>query len=261
MIDRPMVLGYTPTACTSMGPAAWSVTATIDDPMEINDGWAVARGDIVFLDLRLATTPPSVGRYEVTGLVSKSSRTIGAILEWACAAAPVSPSECLGRRGYLAQPVDSVGTVQHPIPQTILLEQAVIDLAKQVQLYAIGDEASESEQVRAYPMEEPVAVGQLVHVTATGAVRAAMPQDYARMPAAGIVLAVDGSLARIQVSGIAPRIASGLVPGAPVFVGEGGLPVSDPAGITLPAAVQAIGVALDSSSVALSITGQFVKRA
>lgn len=261
MIDRPVVLGYTPISCVSMGPDAWSVTATIDDPLEINDGWAIARGDVVFLDLRHVTIPPSVGRYVINSLVSKSSRTIGAILEWASAAAPVSPAESIGVRGYLAQPVDAVGTVVHPIKQTILLDQAVIDLAKQVQLYAIGDESSESEQVRAYVMAEAVSVGQLVRVTPSGTVLAASPQDESRMPAAGIVLALEGNLARVQVSGIAPRIASGLIPGAPVFVGEGGLPVSSPTGITLPAALQAIGVALDSSSVALSITGQMVKRA
>lgn len=261
MIDRPVVLGYTPTSCTPMGVGAWSVTATIDDPLEINDGWAIAVGDVVFLDHRLTTTPPSASRYEVSSLSVKSSRAVSMILEWACAAAPVSPAECLGVRGYLAQPVDAVGTVQHPIPQAILLDAAFIDLAKKVQLYAIGDESSESEQVRAYPMGEAVTVGQFVHVTPAGLVVAAIPQDAERMPAAGLVLAVDGTLARVQVSGIAPRIASGLVPGAPVFVGEGGLPVSDPAGITLPAAVQVTGVALDSSSVALSITGQLVKRA
>jgi len=244
-----------------MGAGAWAVTATIDDPLEINDGWAIAVGDVVFLDHRLATTPPSASRYEVGSLSVKSSRSVSMVLEWACAAAPVSPAECLGVRGYLAQPVDAVGTVMHPLPQAILLDAAFIDLAKKVQLYAIGDESSESEQVRAYPMGETVTVGQFVHVTPAGLVVVALPQDAARMPAAGLVLAVDGNLARVQVSGIAPRIASGLIPGAPVFVGEGGLPVSDPEGITLPAAVQVTGVALDSSSVALSITGQLVKRA
>jgi len=39
------------------------------------------------------------------------------------------------------------------------------------------------------------------------------------------------------------------------------LPITDPAGITLPASVQMIGVALDASSLSLAITGQFVKRA
>lgn len=261
MIERPLVLGYTPVSCTPMGGSAWSVTATIDDPLEINDGWAIALGDIVFLDLRLATTPPSVGRYTITSLVSKSSRTIGAILEWAGAAAPVSPSECLGVRGYLAQPVDAAGTVQHPRAQTILLEQAVIDLARLVDLYSIGDEASESEQVRSYPMGEVLLAGQLVHVTPSGTVILALPQDAERMPAAGVVFEIQGNLARVRVSGIAPHVASGLNPGMPVFVGDGGLPLSDPGSITLPAAVQMIGVALDASTIALSITGQMVKRA
>lgn len=260
MIDRPVVLGFTPTSCTDMGSVAWSVTATIDDPQEINDGWGIANGDVVFLDMRAATTPPSVGRYTINSLVSRSSKTVAAILEWACAAAPVSPTACLGVRGYLAQPIDVVGTVLHPIKEMILLEQEVIDLAKQAELFAIGDESSESEQVRSIPMGEPLAPGQCAHITFAGTAVLAIPQDAARMPAAGIVLATQGNLARIQVSGIAPRIASGLLPGAPVFVGEGGLPVSDPAGITLPAAVQMIGVALDSTSVSLAVTGQLVKR-
>ena len=261
MVEQPVVLGYTPTSFAPAGVNAWSVTATIDDPVEINDGWAIAVNDVVFLDLRLATTPASVGRYVVSSIISKSSRTVGAVLEWACAAAPVSPAECIGVRGYLARPVDSVGTVVHPIPQAILLDAAVIDLAKKVQLYAIGNESSESEQVRAYRMGEAVSVGQFVHVTPVGTVVVAIPQDTDRMPAAGLVLAVEGNLARVQVSGIAPRIASGLIPGSPVFVGEGGLPITSLEGITLPAAVQVTGVALDSSSVALSITGQLVKRA
>lgn len=261
MIDRPVILGYTPTSCSSIGGGAWAVNATIDDPLEINDGWAIARGDVVFLDFRAVTTPPSVGRYTVASIVSKSSRSIGLILEWASAASPVSPSECIGMRGYLAQPVDQIGTVHHPIPQTILLPQAVIDLAKQAELFAIGDEATETEQVRAFPMGEELEPGVFVHITDAGLAVKALPQDASRMPAQGLVLATQGNLARVQVSGIVPRIATSLLCGAPVFVGDGGLPITSPEGITLPAAVQIVGTALDSASISLAITGQFIKRA
>lgn len=261
MIERPLILGCTPVSCTTLGSRAWSVTATIDDPLEINDGWGIARGDVVFLDFRAVTTPPSVGRYVISAITSKASRMIAMVLDWASAMPPLSPVECLNVRGYLAQPVDAAGTVQHPIQQTILIPQEMIDLAKQADLFAIGDEVSESEQVRSFPIEGLLLPGQFAHITSSGTAVKALPQDMERMPAAGLVLAVQGNLARVQVSGIVPSIASGLLCGAPVFVGDGGLPISDPAGITMPAAVQLVGVALDSSTVSLAISGQFVKRA
>jgi len=154
-----------------------------------------------------------------------------------------------------------VGTVSHPTQQTMLLQQEVIDLAKQVELYAIGDEAAETEQSRSFPTDEVIAPGTLVHVRTTGMAVRADPQDPERMPASGVALAQSGNLVRVQTSGIVPRLASGLIPGAPVFVGDAGLPITDPAGITLPASVQMIGVALDASSLSLAITGQLVKRA
>jgi hypothetical protein len=245
-----------------MGGTAWAVVASVDDPLEINDGWAIARGDVVFLDLRASISAPgTVGRYSIASIINKSSREVGVTLEWAAAGAPVSPSECIGVRGYLAQPVDVVGTVSHPTQQTMLLQQEVIDLAKQVELYAIGDEAAETEQSRSFPTDEVIAPGTLVHVRTTGMAVRADPQDPERMPASGVALAQSGNLVRVQTSGIVPRLASGLIPGAPVFVGDAGLPITDPAGITLPASVQMIGVALDASSLSLAITGQLVKRA
>jgi len=245
-----------------MGSDAWSVVASVDDPLEINDGWAIARGDVVFLDLRAsAAAPNSVGRYVVSSIINKASHQIGVTLEWAAAGAPINPGECIGVRGYLAQPVDVVGTIQHPTQQTILLAQEVIDLAKQVEVYAIGDEAAETEQSRSFPTDEVIPPGTMVHVRSTGIAVKADPQDVTRMPASGIALSQSGVLVRVQASGIVPRIASGLIPGAPVFVGDAGLPITDPAGITLPASVQMIGVALDTSSLSLAITGQLVKRA
>ena len=262
MIDRPVILGFTPTSCGEMGGSAWAVVASVDDPLEINDGWAIARGDVVFLDQRLSTSAPgSVGRYVVNSINTKSSRSVGLVLEWAAAGAAISPSECIGVRGYLAQPVDVIGTVEHPIKQTILIAQEMIDLAKRVEVYAIGEEADESEDVRSFVTDEALEPGQFVHVTSAGAAVLAIPQDTERMPAAGLVLARTGNLVRVRVGGIAPRITSGLIPGLPVFVGDGGLPVTNPAGITLPAAVQMTGVALDSSTISLTITGQFTKRA
>ncbi len=261
-MDRPVLLGFTPLSSGDMGGTAWAVVASVDDPLEINDGWAIARGDVVFLDLRASISAPgTVGRYSIASIINKSRREVGVTLEWAAAGAPVSPSECIGVRGYLAQPVDVVGTVSHPTQQTMLLQQEVIDLAKQVELYAIGDEAAETEQSRSFPTDEVIAPGTLVHVRTTGMAVRADPQDPERMPASGVALAQSGNLVRVQTSGIVPRLASGLIPGAPVFVGDAGLPITDPAGITLPASVQMIGVALDASSLSLAITGQLVKRA
>jgi len=261
MIDRPVILGFTPTSSGSMGGSAWTVVASVDDPLEINDGWAIARGDVVFLDQRASDTAPNtVGRYVVTSIVSKSSRSVSVVLEWEAAGGAVSPDECIGVRGYLAQPVDQVGTVQHPIKQSIMVAQEVIDLAKKVELYAIGDAAGEQEDVRAYATAEALSPGQFVHVTPAGMAVLAIPQDATRMPAAGMVIGTSGNQVRVRVGGIALRLASGLETGLPVFVGDGGLPITDPAGITLPAAVQMTGVALDSSTINLTITGQVVKR-
>lgn len=261
MVNHPVILGFVPTAVTAIGSTVWSVTATVDDPLEINDGWAIARGDVVFLDLRSSVEAPGrVGRYVIVNIVGKGSRIISVTLEWDAAGAPVSPLACLNVRGYLAQPVDVVGTVEHPRQQTILLEQAMIDLAKQVEQYAIGTEAEESEQVKTFLAEEEVEAGQLVKVMPSGNIVISIPQDLERMPATGVALTSGEGQIRVRVGGIASRITSGLLPGAPVFVGDGGLPITDPTGITLPAAVQIVGTALDNSSISLAITGAMVKR-
>lgn len=262
MLDRPVILGFVPTAVTPIGTDAWSVTATVDDPLEINDGWAIARGDVIFLDHRASSSAPgTVGRYTIASIVAKSSRTISVVLEWQAAASAVSPIECLGVRGYLAQPIDVVGTVAHPTQQTVLVQQEVIDLAKNVEVYAIGTEAEESEQVRTCRTEEELDAGCFVHIAPSGMAVLAVPQDAARMPAAGIALTSGPGLIRVRVGGLTPRISAGLMPGAPVFVGDAGLPVTDPAGITLPAAVQIMGVALDSSTISITVTGMMTKRA
>lgn len=261
MVGQPVILGFVPTAVTALGATAWSVTASVDDPLEINDGWAIARGDVIFLDLRASVEAPGrVGRYVIANIVGKGSRIVSVTLEWDAAGAPVSPAACLNVRGYLAQPLDVVGTVAHPRQQTILLEQEMIDLAKQVEQYAIGNEAEESEQVKTFRAEDEIEAGQFVKVMPAGHIVVALPQDLERMPATGVALTSGEGLIRVRVGGITPRIASGLLPGAPVFVGDGGLPITDPAGITLPAAVQIVGTALDNSSISLAITGSMVKR-
>ena len=261
MREQPVILGFVPTSVTPLGSNAWSVTATVDDPQEINDGWAIARGDVVYLDQRASTTAPgTAGRYVVASILSKSGRTVSLMLDWDAASSPVSPAECLGVRGYLAQPIDVVGTVAHPAQQTILLQQEFIDLAKLVEVNAIGDDATELEQVRTLPTEEILDAGRLVHITPAGMAVLAIPQDPTRMPAAGIVLSGSAGQVRVRFSGIAPRVGVGLLIGAPVFVGDGGLPVTDPVGITLPAAVQMMGVALDSTTIALAVTGAMTKR-
>lgn len=261
MITRPVILGFTPTAVTAMGSDAWAVTADVDDPLEINDGWFIARGDVVFLDLRASISlPGSAGRYVVSSIVSKSSRIISVVLEWGSAGVAVSPAECIGVRGYLSQPLDLNGMIEHPVQQTILIEQEVIDLAKRVEQYAIGTEAEDSEHVKTLYADEAIAAGQFVRLMPTGKIVAAIPQDASRMPATGIALTEGAGSIRVRVGGITPRIVTGLLPGAPVFVGDGGLPITDPAGITLPAAVQIAGVALDTASMFVTITGAMVKR-
>lgn len=261
MIDQPVILGFVPTSVTSAGSASWAVTAQTDDPLEINDGWMISRGDVVFLDLRAsASAAGTVGRYLVASIVSKSSHLVSVILDWASVGPAVSPSECVGVRGYLAQPIDVVGTVSHPKQQTLLLPQEVIELAKDVERYAIGTEVEESEQVVTLHASEPIAVGEFVRLLPTGVVVRAVPQDPERMPATGIALTGGIGQLRIRVGGVAPRIASGLLPGAPVFIGDAGLPITDPTGITLPAAFQIVGVALDATTVSLSLTGSLVRR-
>lgn len=262
MLDQPVILGFVPTSASPAGSMAWAVSAMVDDPLEINDGWAVARGDVVFLDLRGSDSAPgTVGRYTVSSITSKASRNISVVLEWDAASAAISPAECLNIRGYLAQPIDVVGTVMHPTQQTILIPQAMIDLAKEVERYAVGDAAEDEEQVCSLPAGELIQPGQMVKLLDTGMVVAASPQDPSRMPATGIALTGGTGLVRVRVGGRTPQLATSLIPGAPVFVGNGGLPITDPAGITLPAAIQIVGVALSASTVALTITGSLVKRA
>lgn len=263
-MDRPVILGFVPTAVAPVSSSAWVVTASVDDPLEANDGWMVAAGDVVFLDHRASVSAPgTVSRYLVTSIVAASSRQVSVNLEWGGAAAPVSPLECMGLRGYLAQPLDGVGTVKHPVQQTILVEQEVIDLAKMTEVFAIGEGggASSTDMEQSFPTDEVLTPRMLVHVLPNGKAVKATPQDASRMPALGVVLAYNNGTVRVRTGGIVASAASGLIPGAPVFVGDAGLPVTDPAGITLPAAFQILGVALNSSDISLSITGQMVKRA
>lgn len=262
MLNQPVILGFVPTTSVAMGGGAWAVTAAVDDPLEINDGWAIARGDVIFLDQRASTSAPNtVGRYTINSIVSKSSGTVSVVLEWDAAGAPVAPNECLGVRGYLAQPVDVAGTVRHPRQQTVLIAQEMIDLAKQVEQLALGTDAEDSELVITRFAAEAIQAGQFVKVLPSGSVVVAIPQDPERMPANGMSLVSGSGMVRVRVAGITPRITTSLLSGAPVFVGDGGLPTTDPAGITLPAAVQIMGVALDESSMALAVTGALIKRA
>lgn len=263
-MDNRVTLGFVPTGVTAWGANLWTVVAEVDDPLECNDGWMVCHGDIVYLDLRgSASAPGTVGRYEITTVHAASSRRVTVGLEWAGAAAPVSPMECLGIRGYLCQPIDVVGTVKHPVQQTILIEQAVMDLAKQAELFAIGNNGGEgggTDTEQAFFTDAVLSPGELVHVLPNGKAVLACPQDPARMPAIGIVVGYSNGTVRVRTGGIVGG-GDGLLPGAPVFVGNAGLPVTDPAGITLPAALQLLGVALNSTIMSLTITGQMVKRA
>lgn len=264
-MDRPVILGFVPTSVTPVSSASWVVTASVDDPLEANDGWMVTGGDIVFLDHRTSVSAPgTVSRYVITGMLAASSKQVSVELEWGGAAAPVSPQECLGIRGYLAQPLDVGGMVKHPVQQTILVEQLVIDLAKQAEVFAIGESggsgASGTDTEHTFATDEVLAPGMLVHVRPNGRAVKAVPQDLSRMPAVGIALAYSSGTVRVKTAGIVPGLASGLIPGGLVFVGSAGLPVTDPAGITLPAAFQLLGVAVNSTDISLSITGQVVKR-
>lgn len=264
-MDRPVILGFVPTAVVPVSSSAWVVTADVDDPLEANDGWMITRGDVVFLDHRMSTSAPNtVSRYVVTGLVSASSRRVTVELDWGGAAAPVYPGECLGARGYLAQPLDVAGAVKHPVQQTILIEQIVIDLAQQAEVFAIGEVGGGGgggvDMEQSCTTDEVLTPRMLVHILPNGKAVRAVPQDPDRMPAAGIVLAYSNGTVRVRTGGIVAGASVNLLPGAPVFVGDAGLPVTDPAGITLPAALQILGVALNSTDISLAITGQVVKR-
>lgn len=265
-MDRPVILGFVPTEAASMG-SLWDVIAQVDDPLECNDGWMVAKGDVVFLDLRASTTAPgTVGRYIIVDVMSASSRQVRVHLSWGSVTVPVSPLECIGKRGYLAQAVGMAGAVQHPTQQTILVAQPVIDLAKQVDALSgegIGIESGNgvsASQTRAFVTDEPLVFGQCFAVLPNGKAVLACPQDASRMPAVGLVLERSGNVVRGQLGGEFLG-SSGLIPGAPVWVGGAGLPVSDFGGITLPAAMQLLGVALSSTDISLAITGQMTRRA
>lgn len=264
-MDRPVLLGFVPTAAASYG-SQWEVIASVDDPLECNDGWMVAKGDVVFLDQRASSTAPgTVGRYLVADVLSASSRQVRVYLSWGAASVPVPPMECIGKRGYLAQPVNVSGAVQHPTQQTILVAQAVIDLAKQVD--ALNGEGGGTDggtgvagsQTRSFATDEALAFGQCFAVLPNGKAVLASPQDPARMPVVGLVLERVGSVMKGQLGGEFQG-SSGLIPGEPVWVGDAGLPVSNVGSITLPAAVQLLGVAVSSTDISLTITGQMTRR-
>ena len=263
-MDRPVILGFVPTAAAVMA-GGWEVIASVDDPLECNDGWMVAKGDVVFLDQRLSLTAPgTVGRYLVADVLAASSRQVRLLLSWGSVTVPVAPMECIGKRGYLAQPVGLSGAVEHPTQQTILVAQPVIELAKQVDAL-VGEGGGDGgtgvagSQTRSFITDELLAFGQCFAVTPAGKAVLACPQDPARMPVVGVVLERAGSVVKGQLGGEFQGSA-GLIPGGPVWVGDAGLPVSSFGGITLPAAVQLLGVALSSTDISLAITGQMTRR-
>lgn len=263
-MDRPVILGFVPTAAVSSG-SVWEVVASVDDPLECNDGWMVAKGDVVFLDQRASVTAPgTVGRYIVEDVLSASSRIVRVYLSWGSVSVPVAPMECLGKRGYLAQPVGISGAVQHPTQQTILVSQPVIDLAMQVDALngeggTDGGTGVSGSQTRTFSTLEALSFGQCFAVRPDGKAVLASPQDPTRMPVVGLVLERSGSVMKGQLGGEFQGSA-GLVPGLPVWVGDAGLPVSSFGGITLPAAMQLLGVALSSTDISLAITGQMTRR-
>lgn len=264
-MDRPVLLGFVPTAAASYG-SQWEVIASVDDPLECNDGWMVAKGDVVFLDQRLSVTAPgTVGRYLIEDVMSASSRQVRVRLSWGAVTVPVAPMECIGKRGYLAQPINLSGAIQHPTQQTILVAQPVIDLAKQVD--ALNSEGGGTDagtgvagsQTRTFITDEALSFGQCFAVLPNGKAVLACPQDSARMPVVGIVLERAGIVMKGQLGGEF-KGSSGLISGNPVWVGDAGLPISNVGGITLPAAVQLLGMALSSTDISLTITGQVTRR-
>lgn len=264
-MDRPVLLGFVPTAAAAVG-SVWEVIASVDDPLECNDGWMVAKGDVVFLDQRASITAPgTVGRYIVEDVLAASSRQVRVHLSWGAVTVPVAPMECIGKRGYLSQPVNLSGSIQHPTQQSILVVQPVIDLAKQVD--ALNSESGGTDagsgvagsQTRTFITDEALAFGQCFAVLSNGKAVLACPQDPARMPVVGLVLERSGSVMKGQLGGEF-KGSAGLTAGDPVWVGDAGLPINNVGSITLPAAVQLLGVALSSTDVSLAITGQVTRR-
>lgn len=98
-----------------------------------------------------------------------------------------------------------------------------------------------------------VTVGLCVNVTETSpGVFSAAPVNLTTLdaaPASGIVTTVDGNTCVVAFGGVAEGVAANLTTGKTVFVGPSGVATTNPAALTAPYFVQAVGVAVSTTSV------------
>lgn len=272
MAFTPTMLGFVPvTAADPAGTGVWDVNAEVDDPSERFSGFDVALGDVVFLDFIASTTAPgTVGRYEVDGVVSRSTGLVRVLLRWGGVGTPVSPLESAGHRGYLAKPSPRNGLAWHPSSRTLLVEPRLIEAAKNVEMFAVvdnfdsaaapsPDSEARARQVRSVPTPLIFSYGQVV-TTRPGVGALANPRDTSFMPGIGLALGMGDGVVYVQTSGTFDNLPYTLIPGERVWVGENGSLTQDPANVPRPGELQLLGVAVDATSVTISPPGLVVRR-
>jgi len=104
------------------------------------------------------------------------------------------------------------------------------------------------------------AVGDVVYVSGPSEVAKADSSSADKMPAAGALLSVVGLSGVLATAGVVTGAYSGLVPGHAYYVGLDGRPVLlSVIQLAGHAFCQRVGVALDSGTLLLSVSGRVVR--
>jgi hypothetical protein len=250
---------FTPTASTAQPDGTFVVDASVLDHVGQFSGLDVRANDAVILDTFASVTAPStVSRYRVMSVESQGLRHVRVRLAYADSGPRVDPSEVIGSDGYVSRTSTNYGLMWHAAPTLQLLPDYLVQYARNYETFTIIDtmasanELPLSHQQANLNMAEPVTVGMLVCVGASG-VRRADPTDASRMRAVGVVTALRGDgTCTVQTHGTVANIYTDLEAGAVYYVGPTGYPDSGTAAMDGPIRVQAVGMALSPTILALS---------
>ena len=259
MSDPVFSAKFSPTASAAQPDGTFVVDAAVIDHVGQFSGLDVRANDAVILDTFASITSPStVSRYRVMEVQSQGLRHVRVRLAYADSGPRVDPSEVIGTDGYVSRTSTNYGLMWHAAPTLQLLPDYLVQYARNHETFTIIDTMASandlplSHQQATLNMAEPVTVGMLVCVGASG-VRRADPTDASRMRAVGVVTALRGDgTCTVQTHGTVAGVYENLAAGEVYYVGATGYPDNATAAQPGPLRLQAVGMALSPSILALS---------
>lgn len=253
-------------AYPSGSPDTYEGSLRVVDLSGIYSVYDLAVGDVVFLDMIASTSAPgTVGRYVVASVGTITPPAALVSLRWAGAFNPVEPNEAAGLPGYVSRPSAKNGLVWHPMPAQVNVPEYLIAGARNVESFAVLENMAKGDQVRQKrtftSAGETLVVGDVVGLDAAGRVYKANPADPAKMPAAGVVVAVTTTAGdyEVQTAGELTVAGATLTPGKFVWVGPAGL-TQNMADVPANGVLQQAGLALTPTNLTLALPGLVVTK-